>query len=93
MTDVSLQMSCSYILQSFQKILPPASTARLLSRAAPPMHYHTCCDVAQSTRSVAGGKYFLERLYVVFDTDYWHKPKSTGPSYPESVNISESRTW
>ncbi|EYB90703.1 hypothetical protein Y032_0215g2354 [Ancylostoma ceylanicum] len=32
----------------------PAS-ARLLSRAAPPMHYHTCCDVAQLTPSVAGG--------------------------------------
>ncbi|EYC31490.1 hypothetical protein Y032_0004g2182 [Ancylostoma ceylanicum] len=43
--------------------LPPASTARLLSRAAPPMHYHTCCEVAQSTRSLAEGKYFLERLY------------------------------
>ncbi|EYB97066.1 hypothetical protein Y032_0143g2368 [Ancylostoma ceylanicum] len=26
------------------------------------MHYHTCCDAAQSTRSVAGGKYFSERL-------------------------------
>ncbi|EYC10455.1 hypothetical protein Y032_0055g2563 [Ancylostoma ceylanicum] len=47
-----------------KKYLPPASTACLLSRAAPPMHYHTCCDVAHSTRSVAGGKYFLERLYV-----------------------------
>ncbi|EYC32362.1 hypothetical protein Y032_0003g1532 [Ancylostoma ceylanicum] len=45
-----------------KKYLPPASTARLLSRAAPSMHYHTCCDVAQSTRSVAGGKYFLERM-------------------------------
>ncbi|EYC41492.1 hypothetical protein Y032_0567g34 [Ancylostoma ceylanicum] len=27
------------------------------------MRYHTCYDVAQSTRCVAGGKYFLERLY------------------------------
>ncbi|EYC09958.1 hypothetical protein Y032_0058g2909 [Ancylostoma ceylanicum] len=45
-----------------KKYLPPASTAHLLSRAAPPMHYHTCCDVAQSTRSVARGMYFLQRL-------------------------------
>ncbi|EYC10918.1 hypothetical protein Y032_0053g2368 [Ancylostoma ceylanicum] len=48
-----------------KKYLPLTSTARLLSRAAPPMHYHTCCDVAQSTRSLARGKYFLERLYVL----------------------------
>ncbi|EYC21815.1 hypothetical protein Y032_0018g3547 [Ancylostoma ceylanicum] len=42
-----------------RKYLPPASPAR----AAPLMHYHTCCNVAQSTRSLAEGKYFLERLY------------------------------
>ncbi|EYB98526.1 hypothetical protein Y032_0130g1520 [Ancylostoma ceylanicum] len=34
-----------------KKYLPPAFTARLLSRFASAMHYHTCCDVAQSTRS------------------------------------------
>ncbi|EYC06339.1 hypothetical protein Y032_0076g1007 [Ancylostoma ceylanicum] len=39
-----------------KKYSPLPSTARLLSRAAPPMHYHTCCDVAQSTRSIAGGR-------------------------------------
>ncbi|EYC31795.1 hypothetical protein Y032_0003g1243 [Ancylostoma ceylanicum] len=30
----------------------------------PTVCYNTCCDVAQSTRRVAGGKHFLERLYV-----------------------------
>ncbi|EYC31590.1 hypothetical protein Y032_0004g2234 [Ancylostoma ceylanicum] len=47
-----------------KKYLSPASTAHLLGLAAPPMHYHTCCDVAQSTRSVAGDKYILERLCI-----------------------------
>ncbi|EYB87768.1 hypothetical protein Y032_0257g388 [Ancylostoma ceylanicum] len=30
-----------------KKYLPLASTTRLLSRAAPPLHYHTWCDMAQ----------------------------------------------
>ncbi|EYC19722.1 hypothetical protein Y032_0023g679 [Ancylostoma ceylanicum] len=38
-----------------KKYLPLASTARLLS-AAPPMHYRTFRDLAQSTLSLGGGK-------------------------------------
>ncbi|EYC31656.1 hypothetical protein Y032_0003g1170 [Ancylostoma ceylanicum] len=40
------------------------------SRRAP-MHYHTCRAVAQSTRSVAGGKYFSERLYIGMIASIW----------------------
>ncbi|EYB83491.1 hypothetical protein Y032_0334g2834 [Ancylostoma ceylanicum] len=53
-----------YVYSRSKKYLPPASTARLLSSTAPPMRYYTYCDVAQSTRSEAAGKYFLERLYL-----------------------------
>ncbi|EYB98476.1 hypothetical protein Y032_0131g1647 [Ancylostoma ceylanicum] len=38
--NIELLYFLEQILQSFQKYLPPASTARLLSSAAPPMH----CD-------------------------------------------------
>ncbi|EYC32409.1 hypothetical protein Y032_0003g1557 [Ancylostoma ceylanicum] len=47
-----IRLVCS---RSKEKILASTIDGRLLSRAVPPVHYHTCCDVAQSTRSVARG--------------------------------------